>query len=144
MRIRIRTTVNQDHRKVWKGLNRELFLKLAPPFPPFKLLRFDGTETGGLVSLELDFIFFKQKWVSEIKEHGEDELGLYFVDHGVELPFFLKKWNHHHGILKKGKKTILVDDIHYETPWILVDWFIYPLMFLQFAYRIPIYKKSFA
>jgi hypothetical protein len=52
MRIRIRTTVNQDHQTVWKGLNEAFFLKLAPPFPPVKLKRFDGTETGGLVALE--------------------------------------------------------------------------------------------
>ncbi|MHA7130560.1 SRPBCC family protein [Algoriphagus namhaensis] len=143
MKLTISTPVEQDYLQVKAGFNETLFVKLSPPFPPVKLLRFDGSTTGDLVSLELNFLLFKQKWTSEIVEDSLDEQEFYFIDEGVQLPFFLKKWRHKHRILKAGSGTVILDEIDYEAPFFLLTWLLYPAMLLQFAYRKPIYKKLF-
>jgi ligand-binding SRPBCC domain-containing protein len=109
-----------------------------------KLLRFDGSTKGDLVTLELNFIFFKQKWTSEIVADLTDENEFYFIDKGIQLPFFLKKWTHKHRILKDGERSIIRDEIDYEAPFGLLTWLLYPALFLQFTYRKPIYKKIFS
>ncbi|MDG1276257.1 MAG: hypothetical protein P8O16_03180 [Algoriphagus sp.] len=143
MKLIIETQVEQKYLQVKKGFDESLFTKLSPPFPPVKLLRFDGSSKGDLVSLELNFIFFKQKWTSEIIEDQTNEKEFYFIDKGTELPFFLKKWTHKHRIIKNGENAIIRDEIDYQAPFMLLTWLLYPAMLLQFAYRKPIYKKIF-
>ncbi len=129
---------------VWQHFNRELFLQLAPPFPPVTLLRFDGCKVGDVVTLKLGFVFFSQIWESHIVQQETNENAIFFVDEGKKLPFFLKYWQHKH-ILQKTENdcTIIVDDISYKSPFWLLDYLLYPMMYLQFAYRKPIYKKFF-
>jgi ligand-binding SRPBCC domain-containing protein len=144
MKIIIETPVNQDYLQVKEGFNETLFKKLSPPFPPVKLLRFDGSTKGGLVTLELNFIFFKQKWTSEIMEDQTTDKEFYFIDKGIELPFFLKNWTHKHRIVKDGENSIIRDEIDYQAPFWILTLLLYPAMLLQFAYRKPIYKKIFS
>jgi hypothetical protein len=73
MKLTLQTRVEQDYLSVKKGFDQTLFQKLSPPFPPVKLLRFDGSSTGDLVVLELNFLFFKQRWTSEITEDSTEE-----------------------------------------------------------------------
>ena len=144
MKITIETSVHQDYLQVKEGFNEMLFKKLSPPFPPVKLLRFDGSTKGDLVTLELNFIFFKQKWTSEIMEDQTTDKEFYFIDKGIELPFFLKKWTHKHRIVKDGENSIIRDEIDYHAPFRILTLILYPAMLLQFAYRKPIYKKIFS
>lgn len=143
MNITIETTVAQDYLQVKEGFDETLFTKLSPPFPPVKLLRFDGSKTGDLVTLELNFIFFKQKWTSEITDDQTDDQEFYFIDEGTTLPFFLKKWKHKHRIIKTKNGSIIRDEISYEGPFGLMTLMLYPALYLQFLYRKPIYKKIF-
>jgi len=143
MKITIKTCVEQDFLSVKEGFNESLFTKLSPPFPPVKLIRFDGSEKGDLVSLELNFIFFRQNWVSEIIEDKTTDQEFYFIDQGVQLPFFLKFWRHKHRIIKSGDNSIIKDEISFKAPFFLLTLFLYPAMLLQFGFRIPIYKKIF-
>jgi ligand-binding SRPBCC domain-containing protein len=143
MRITISTPVKQSRRPVAQGFNEELFKKLSPPFPPVKLLRFDGSSKGDTVALELNFIFFKQVWESHITESGETEREWYFVDEGVKLPFFLRYWQHRHRVVQTGTHATIIDDITYETPFLLTDYLMYPVMWLQFVYRQPVYRRVF-
>jgi len=113
-------------------------------FPPVKLLRFDGSTRGDLVTLELNFVFFKQKWTSEIMENQTSDKEFYFIDKGIELPFFLKKWTHKHRIVKDGENSIIRDEIDYQAPFWILTLLLYPAMLLQFAYRKPIYRKIFS
>ncbi|MFT5918116.1 MAG: ligand-binding SRPBCC domain-containing protein [Bacteroidia bacterium] len=148
MKLNIRTKVAQDYQTVWQNFNSTLFQALNPPFPPVKLLRFDGSEKGNEVHLELNFILFKQKWVSLIVEQQEVESDqtkeIYFVDKGTQLPFFLKFWKHKHRIIQQGEGAIIADEIEFKSPFLLLDYLLYPTMLLQFAYRKPVYKKYFA
>lgn len=144
MKITINTTVTASMPTVWKGFDETLFTKLSPPFPPVNLLRFDGSMTGDVVSLELNFIFFKQEWTSLITDQNETDREIYFVDEGRKLPFFLSFWRHKHRLIKEGTGTIIADEIEYRTPFILFDYLMYPLLWAQFAYRGPIYKRIFS
>lgn len=141
--MKIITSVNQSPEQVQAGFTQQLFLRLNPPFPKVKLTQFDGCRTGDVVSMELNFLLFKQVWTSDITDDGQDENQWFFVDEGTQLPFFFKFWKHRHLILRKGDKTSIVDDITYKTPFLLFDWLLYPLLYLQFVYRKPIYKNVF-
>ena len=94
MKIKIRTIVKANFNTVISNFNEQLFVKLSPPFPKVKLNRFDGSKTGDIVELELNFILFKQKWRSRIIESTEEDLKFQFVDVGEQLPFFFKYWKH--------------------------------------------------
>ncbi|MCH7401669.1 hypothetical protein ACFOUP_14570 [Belliella kenyensis] len=141
--ITISTKVEQSYLEVKEGFNQNLFKKLSPPFPPVKLLRFDGSNEGDLVSLELNFIFFKQTWTSIITKDHTDANEFYFIDKGIKLPFFLKKWQHKHRVINDGKSSIIIDEIAYQAPFSWMTLLLYPALYLQFIYRKPIYKKIF-
>jgi ligand-binding SRPBCC domain-containing protein len=143
MHIQIKTLVENSLKETFDGFNEDLFLKLAPPFPPVKLLRFDGCKTNDRVVLKLNFMFFSQIWESLITDDSITANEIYFIDEGVKLPFFLKKWHHRHILKSQGKKTLIIDDIHFSSPFWITDILLYPVLYLQFAYRIPIYKKCF-
>lgn len=57
MQITLQTAVEKSHLQVMEGFTESLFSRLAPPFPPVKVLRFDGCKAGDIVDLELNFIF---------------------------------------------------------------------------------------
>ncbi|MEQ8581904.1 MAG: hypothetical protein RIC30_16820 [Marinoscillum sp.] len=143
MRIVIRTSVSADLKEVKQGFTEQLFLSLNPPFPPVKLLRFDGCEKGDQVALELNFLLFKQQWISEITESADRTGSWSFVDVGRKLPFFLRTWEHRHVVIQVGKGAEIVDDIRFSTGALLSDVLLYPVLWAQFLYRKPIYKKWF-
>jgi ligand-binding SRPBCC domain-containing protein len=143
MRINIKTKVEQDYLEVKEGFNKDLFLKLNPPFPPVKLLRFDGCGRGDKVSLELNFIFFKQKWTSIITSDRTDETEFYFVDEGKQLPFFLRFWKHKHRVLRLDSGAMIIDEINFSARLKIMSPLLYPVLYAQFWYRKPIYKKMF-
>lgn len=143
MKLRISTNVNASLQAVKKGFTKDLFLSLNPPFPPVRLLQFDGCKEGDKVALELNFIFFKQQWVSDITEDSEDEKEWFFLDEGIRLPFFLKSWKHRHVVEEEGSGSRIIDDITFSTGTILTDLLLYPALLGQFLYRKPIYRKVF-
>lgn len=143
MKLILKTNVKQSPQQVWAGFNQSLFEKLAPPFPRVRLLRFDGSTTGCIVAVELNFILFRQTWQSDITEHGETEQEIWFVDQGSQLPFFLKFWRHRHRLLQTETGTQIVDDIEYRTGSVAMDYLMFPLMWAQFKYRWPIYRRVF-
>lgn len=145
MKLRIQTHVSQPYQVVWQGFNEELFRKLSPPFPPVRVIQFDGCLAGDTVALELNFFLFKQQWISRITEQQSSESEIYFVDEGTKLPFFLRFWRHRHRIIRQeAGGTIIADEIEFKTPLWVTDYLMYPLLWAQFAYRKPIYKKAFA
>ncbi|TAE75760.1 MAG: hypothetical protein EAZ85_01730 [Bacteroidetes bacterium] len=144
MRLYFKTKVNLLPEKVFEGFNEQLFLKLAPPFPPVRLQRFDGCKAGDKVVLKLFFIFFSQIWESTILKQVTTKNEIYFIDRGTKLPFFLKQWQHSH-IIQSNEDggSFIIDDIEYHTPFWLLDYLMYPSMWFIFAYRKPIYRKIF-
>lgn len=143
MEITITTQVESNWREVQRGFTAELFLRLNPPFPPVKLERFDGCLKGNRVELVLQFFLFTQRWVSVITEDGQDNEGFYFIDEGEKLPFFLKRWKHRHIIKSSKTGSQITDRIEYSSGFWLTDLLLYPVLYGQFLYRKPIYKKLF-
>ena len=142
MKLTISTPVRANYLHIKENFTEKLFMKLSPPFPPVRLLRFDGCKKGDVVSLELNFIFFKQAWTSVITMDNTDNTTFEFIDEGKELPFFLRTWKHHHKINKISEtESEIVDDIEFTTPARILDYLLFPSLWLQFSYRKPIYKK---
>ena len=42
-----------------------------------------------------------------------------------------------------GKMGKIIDEIEFRTPTILTDYIFYPILYLQFLYRKPIYQRIF-
>jgi len=82
-------------------------------------------------------------YIELILEDGLDEREFYFVDAGTELPFFLKSWEHRHRILQNEQETYIIDDIHFRSPIVILDFLLWPVLWLQFLYRKPIYREVF-
>lgn len=143
MQIIITTPVAQNLFQVANRFDEKLLASLNPPFPPVKILRYDGSTTGDEVHLQLNFIIFKQVWKSLITAHHADNHEIYFVDEGIQLPFFLKYWRHKHILTKNGDTTRITDDVTFKTPFFIFDFLMYPVLYMQFLYRKPIYKKIF-
>ncbi|UFH57052.1 hypothetical protein [Spirosoma sp. KNUC1025] len=149
MHLLLKTQVNQSLATVWDGFNRTLFEQLSPPFPPVRIIRFEGCLRGDVVHLQLNFLLFRQDWVSLIIDQQTTPDEIYFVDKGTQLPFFLSFWEHRHRLVRVssdetgGEQTIIVDDVTFRTPFLLTDYLMYPLLWLQFAYRKPIYRRWF-
>ncbi len=145
MKINIKTVVNNTPQKVYEGFDKSLFLALAPPFPVLELLRFDGCDVNDLVEVRLNFLVFKLQWNAMIIQNEQNNGSFLFVDVGTKLPFFLHKWQHSHYInsVEGGAKSQIIDDIYFTTGLKLTDYLMYPVVYLQFLYRVPIYKKIF-
>jgi ligand-binding SRPBCC domain-containing protein len=143
MKIAVSTPVKQDYKQVWQGFTRELFLALAPPLTPINLLRFDGCKKNDEVHLEIDFGLMRQVWRSKITAQQENENEIYFIDEGIELPFFLSKWKHKHRILKQGVGSMIIDEIEFESFGGFGSFSVYPTLYFQFLYRQPIYQRWF-
>ncbi len=143
MKIYLESEVEKKASEVFSLFNKDLFLKLAPPFPPSRLIRFDGSKRGDLVHLQV-WNGGWQDWISEIIADGESENSFYFVDQGTKLPWPLKEWNHRH-VVKAGLDggSVIVDHIEYSTGSNVLDKMIFPFLKAQFKYRQPIYKKEF-
>jgi ligand-binding SRPBCC domain-containing protein len=144
MHLHIHTRVKQPYQQVWAGFDETLFRSLAPPFPPVKVLQFDGCLREDVVSLELNFLFFKQQWTSRITDQQTTEKEIFFVDEGTKLPFFLRYWRHKHRLISTPDgHTVIADEIEFKTPFPLMDYLMYPALWAQFMYRKPIYRRVF-
>lgn len=147
MQLKLTTAVKADYQSVWKGFDKNLFLALAPPGAKVEVVRFDGCVKGDVVQLKLKMPLMPvQNWTSHIIENGFTTEEAWFIDQSQahELPFFLKTWQHRHGIVRRADGgTDIVDDIQYTAPFGLMTVLMYPVLWLQFAWRKPIYKRFF-
>lgn len=143
MKLTLNTRVNEDFRVVFSGFDRDLFLKLAPPLPRVTLKRFDGCNPGDKVEIIIDTLLMRQNWTSLITEQVRNDYEIYFTDEGQQLPKPLTFWRHKHLLSKNGRQTRISDQIEYRTNSVFLDYLLYPFLYLQFAYRQPIYRKTF-
>jgi ligand-binding SRPBCC domain-containing protein len=144
MKIYIPISVKGNYQSLIKKFDADLFQKLAPPFLTLKLLQFDGSQKGDIVHIQMSLAgMFPQEWISVITENNQNEKAAWFTDEGTKLPFFLSYWRHTHWIENEGENARIVEDIEFKTPFFLFDYLMYPILYLQFAARKPIYQKLF-
>lgn len=144
MKIHLSTSVSQDYNTVFDRFNKDLLVALTPPGIKLNPVEFGGSAVDDVVHLEVTILgIFKQEWYNVITESESNEKRNYFVDEGVRLPGILKTWRHEHIIEKEGDGAKIIDLVTYTSPFFLLDWLMYPFLYLQFAYRRPIYRKFF-
>jgi ligand-binding SRPBCC domain-containing protein len=144
MKLSMKTTVQQPLQQVWSRFNQQLFEYLNPPFPPAKLLRYDGNTVGDEVHIKLQMGVASPLWVSTIVENVVEEEQCWFVDEGTVLPFFLSSWRHKHLLTAEGEQTVITDLVEFTTPFWLPEVLFYPSVAAQFLYRKPLYKKYYS
>jgi ligand-binding SRPBCC domain-containing protein len=145
MTFSISTNVAQSYLEVAQKFDLQLFEALAPPFPKVKVVRFDGCKKGDEVRIEMSILGLKQQWNALIVEQAENDTEWYFIDEGTALPFPLKYWRHRHRVVHQTDGTSrIIDEITYQTPFRIMDFLTFPLFYLQFAARKPIYQKYFS
>jgi ligand-binding SRPBCC domain-containing protein len=143
MRLHLQTAVQQDYLSVFHAFDERLFRRLSPPYPKMKLLRFDGSEVGDVVEVELQTGIKSFRWTSLITERRVTNTGAWFVDEGQELPPPLRSWRHKHLVARHNGGAVIHDIIDFSTGFKPLDALLYPLMLAQFGMRKPIYKKVF-
>lgn len=143
MEVKVTTVVNRKLADVRLAFSKPLLEKLNPPFPKAQIVRYDGESVGDEVWISLNFLFFKQLWKSKIIESHEDEYAFVFKDQGVQLPFFLKSWQHTHALraAKGGTATEITDALQFTTPWWLPRILAQPVFTALMLYRRPLYKR---
>lgn len=146
MKLFFRTQVEQSFDYVSSRFDKDLFESLKPPVMSLEVVRFDGCQTGDMVELRMGLGPFKQDWHSEITYHDFTDNRFVFHDKGVLLPPPLKFWLHKHIVLSEenSSETLIIDDIEFKSGFKLLDYLIYPFMYLLFALRKPVYKQYFA
>lgn len=139
----VSTTVQASLKKIEQNFTADLFAQLNPPFPPVKLLRFGGNEAGAEVELEMNFLLFKQRWISRITAAERTEAKWFFVDEGSQLPFFLSSWRHTHLVEQSGAGSKITDRIRLSGPAWLPDFLLVVLFKALMLYRKPVYRRIF-
>tara|TARA_R110002072_G_scaffold64203_3_gene159448 strand:- start:58273 stop:58722 length:450 start_codon:yes stop_codon:yes gene_type:complete len=144
-KIYLETPINKSLEFVKNAFDESLFEYLAPPIIPFQILEFGGCKKGDAVELKLGPEFFHTTWRSDITEELSQDSKWSFTDVGVKLPCPLKKWKHVHSVVKVDEHNcIIVDDINYDCENVVINNLIYPILYLQFKARYPLYKKYFS
>jgi len=143
MKLVLRTKVNGNYKDIMARFDRDLFLALAPPFPPVELKKFTGSETGD----EVHILFKKpvnKDWISDITDHGVDEKEAYFIDQGRVLPPPLKAWKHTHIVRKISEnESMIIDNMEFDCGNTLLNFLVYPGLLAGFLPRKIIYKRYF-
>lgn len=144
MRLTLQTPVAGDYRQVLARFDRTLFAQLTPPGAKVELVRFDGSHEGDVVHIRLHLpLLPAQDWVSHITDEGETAERAWFTDEGQQLPFFLRRWRHQHIVENRGQRCVIVDAIEFGTPVWLPAILLWPVLWAQFAYRKPVYRRVF-
>ncbi len=144
MQLVLHTIVQGNYREVLGRFNQDLFVYLAPAFPAFTLLRFDGSSPGDVVEVQLSAAGFSVLWSARIIERQITGTEAWFTDHGEKLPWPLKKWQHRHLVTRLSEnKSRITDEIYFSTGFLLADWLLFPVLRYQFANRVPKYKSWF-
>lgn len=143
MQFRIKSDVKAEFRFVASHFGKPLFTHLLPKFPPIKLLRFEGCAKGDLVSLTMKLFGYTMEWDSEIIQTASYDRENNFIDQGIKLPFFLIYWEHKHRIIGNLNNTVIIDEIYYKSPNLLLEILMYPLLYLSFFARKKGYRTFF-
>lgn len=143
MKININTTVEGHFLEVHKAFDLQLFEFLKPIGAKMNIIEFTGSKKGDKVHIR--FVRpVKADWISEISADFIGDNEAYFIDQGTVLPWPIIAWKHKHLISNHCEThSIIKDQIEFKTINPIVDYLIWPMMYLAFALRKPLYLKYF-
>ncbi len=143
MNLQLKTKVKGNYQDIMARFDRQLFEALAPKQGEMEIVEFTGSKKGDRVHIRFKKPI-KAEWVSLITEDEVNEKEAYFVDEGVQLPFPLSYWKHKHIVRKATEDTsCIIDDITFRGPNVLMDYLLYPAIYLGFYPRKKVYQEYF-
>ena len=138
-------TINVNKDKIFSfHLDTTNISVISPPFP--KVLKVEMSEKplkkGSKVSLEIDFLLFRQNWLIKISELVPGSL---ITDLQETGPF--KFWEHNHRFTGEDGAVVMMDEIRFLPPFGIFGWlalpFVYLQLYLMFSDRHRRTKKYF-
>jgi len=130
--------------KIFAGFGLELFRRLNFPLTPLQVIRFDGCILHGITHVKIGIPPLAVEWIGLNTELQQQTDEIFFVDEGQKLPFFLRYWRHKHRIILTAPgQSVIRDEVEFRSAGKLAEMLLYPLLWMQFAWRIPIYRKYF-
>lgn len=138
-------TINVNKEKIFNfHLDTTNISVISPPFP--KVLKVEMSEKplkkGSKVSLEIDFLLFRQNWLIKISEVISSSL---ITDLQETGPF--KFWEHNHRFTGEDGAVVMMDEIRFLPPFGIFGWlalpFVYLQLYLMFSDRHRRTKKYF-
>ena len=127
---------------VIQSFHNRKFVDFLTALQPVKILNWDGIESGKEASFS--FWFFGWRIMKVVHEGYETEdTYLHFIDKGLELPFGLDDWNHHHIVEARGDNVIISDRVQMHSDSRAKLYFIYPIMIFPILIRKITYKVWF-
>ncbi|GLR20169.1 SRPBCC family protein [Portibacter lacus] len=143
MKLTLKTPIPKNYKVVMDGFDKNLFEFLKPIGAKMEIVEFTGSETGDTVHIRF-LKPIKAEWVSDITDHGINEQEAFFLDEGRILPKPLSKWKHRHVVKNINlNKSVIEDQIEFQTGNVILDIILYPFMFMGFFPRKFQYKKYF-
>lgn len=144
MKLLIETTVSGNYLQIFSRFNVTLFKALTPPLTSIKVQRFDGCAVGDEVHLEVKLLnMITQKWQNKITSAHQNESEVSFTDCGTVMPAPLISWKHIHTIRKINEtESVIVDDIDFSSGSRILDQLMYPVLFVMFNARKPVYLRE--
>lgn len=145
MKILLKTEVAGTVEEVFARFDNDLLLALNPPWVKMKFVHVDPpNQVGAIIHIKVWFLgLFRQEWKNYVSEYSPSPTQSFFVDEGQVMPGVLRAWRHKHIVQQKGNHVEIVDDIHFRAPFLVLGWMMYPVLWFQFYYRKPIYRRIF-
>lgn len=145
MKILLRTMVEGSVSEVFACFDQDLLLALTPPGMRVEILKNAQPPLPGTgISLNVTMLgILKQHWENDFTAYEVAQDASFFVDEGRVMPWPIKQWRHKHLVRKHAHQAQIVDDVEFGCGNFLLDALIYPFVWLQFAYRQPVYRRFF-
>ncbi len=143
MRIRLITTVMAPFKLVYEGFNINLFKYLLPPLNIASIQRYEGQNPGDIIEIHFALPFITH-WTVIVKESWLSHREYGFIDRGLRVPLGILYWKHTHRVVARdNKSSFIIDDIEYETSWLLLDYLLYLPLLGTFYSRKFLYQQYY-
>ena len=144
MRFTVVTPVSGIPVEIFQKFQRPLLEALVPPWAKITIHRFDGSVKGDKIELNVKLLgLIDQAWENLVTENFESDRECFFVDEGTKMPFPVTFWKHKHRIIGLKSGSEIRDEIEFHCNSIFLEWIMFPVVWIQFVWRKPIYKKVF-
>lgn len=116
---------------------------MLPPLGLVKVKRYQGQTPGDIIDLKFN-IPFMGHWVVIIKDSFLSHREYSFTDRGLKVPFGIKYWKHNHRVVARNNNScFIIDDIEFETSFVITDRLLYLPLFFMFYMRKPQYRSYY-
>ena len=132
-----------DVSTVIKSFHDRKFVEFLISNQPVRINNWDGIENEKEASFSFWFLGWRNIRVVH-SNYQASNTSLFFEDSGLQLPFSLIKWNHHHIVQEQNENVVIIDKVYMESNSLLLKPFIYlimlfPIVIRKLTYRIWFY-----